>query len=73
MICEICGHETIDIHCKVRCMNCGAMMDCSDYVPKEKPDDGVSASTLGNHLRRIENGKDQRHAEGAKDPPGEEG
>ena len=72
LICEFCGHETIDLPCQVRCMNCGAIMDCSDYVPKEKPDDGDGASPLGNP-KEEQHGTDQRSAEASTDASGEEG
>lgn len=53
-------------------MNCGAIMDCSDYVPKEKPDDGDSASPLGNP-KEEQHGTDQRSAEASTDASGEKG
>lgn len=28
--CDICGVEMLDLHCKLRCDNCGFMRDCSD-------------------------------------------
>ncbi|MDT7949651.1 hypothetical protein [Thermoflexus sp.] len=28
--CEICGSPMVEIHCKLRCPNCGRMRDCSD-------------------------------------------
>jgi len=28
--CEICGFPMEEIHCKLRCPNCGRMRDCSD-------------------------------------------
>lgn len=28
--CEICSFETIKLHCKIICKNCGFMRDCSD-------------------------------------------
>lgn len=30
MTCEVCGHSTTYLHCKVRCFNCGHFLDCSD-------------------------------------------
>ena len=29
-LCDICGAEVLDLHCKLRCTNCGFMRDCSD-------------------------------------------
>ncbi len=31
-ICDRCGFEMIDLHCKVVCPNCGARWDCSDLT-----------------------------------------
>jgi len=28
--CEICGFPMEELHCKLRCPNCGRMRDCSD-------------------------------------------
>lgn len=28
--CEVCGHETYGLHCKILCPNCGYRRDCSD-------------------------------------------
>lgn len=28
--CDICGIVMLDLHCKLRCTNCGFMRDCSD-------------------------------------------
>lgn len=28
--CDICGTAMLDLHCKLRCTNCGFMRDCSD-------------------------------------------
>ncbi len=28
--CDICGNVMLDLHCKLRCTNCGFMRDCSD-------------------------------------------
>lgn len=28
--CDICGVSMLDLHCKLRCVNCGFMRDCSD-------------------------------------------
>ncbi|WP_376793209.1 hypothetical protein [Thermoflexus sp.] len=28
--CEVCGFPMEEIHCKLRCPNCGRMRDCSD-------------------------------------------
>lgn len=28
--CDICDTEMLDLHCKLRCTNCGFMRDCSD-------------------------------------------
>ncbi len=28
--CDICGTVMLDLHCKLRCTNCGFMRDCSD-------------------------------------------
>ena len=30
VICDLCGHPAIELHCKIRCLNCGYMRDCSD-------------------------------------------
>lgn len=30
IVCERCGHEMYDRHCKVVCPNCGYLRDCSD-------------------------------------------
>jgi len=30
LTCSICGDVTIKVHCKIRCLNCGFMRDCSD-------------------------------------------
>lgn len=30
VICDLCGHQAIELHCKIRCLNCGYMRDCSD-------------------------------------------
>jgi Zn finger protein HypA/HybF involved in hydrogenase expression len=30
LICEQCGHQTMSLHCKIRCPNCGHFLDCSD-------------------------------------------
>lgn len=29
-LCDICGAEVLDLHCKLRCTNCGFMRDCTD-------------------------------------------
>ncbi len=29
-ICDRCGFEMVEQHCKVVCLNCGARWDCSD-------------------------------------------
>jgi len=29
--CEICNKEMIEGHCKLLCLNCGFMWDCSDH------------------------------------------
>ncbi len=29
-VCDRCGFEMIEIHCKVICLNCGSRWDCSD-------------------------------------------
>ncbi len=29
-ICDRCGFEMVEIHCKVVCPNCGSRYDCSD-------------------------------------------
>jgi len=29
-ICDRCGTEMLDLHCKLRCTVCGFMRDCSD-------------------------------------------
>ncbi len=29
-ICDRCGHVLVDIHCRLRCFNCGYERDCSD-------------------------------------------
>ncbi|HKE00210.1 MAG TPA: hypothetical protein VKE69_04315 [Planctomycetota bacterium] len=29
-VCERCGTEMIEHHCKIRCPNCGYVRDCSD-------------------------------------------
>ncbi len=28
--CEICSSETLKLHCKIICNNCGFIRDCSD-------------------------------------------
>jgi hypothetical protein len=28
--CEVCGHPSLDRHCKIVCPKCGAIRDCSD-------------------------------------------
>ena len=28
--CDICSTVMLDLHCKLRCTNCGFMRDCSD-------------------------------------------
>ncbi len=28
--CDLCGAQMIGLHCKLRCINCGFMRDCSD-------------------------------------------
>lgn len=28
--CDICCNVMLDMHCKLRCTNCGFMRDCSD-------------------------------------------
>jgi hypothetical protein len=54
-------------------MNCGVIMDCSDYVPKEKPDDGDNASPLGNQPKEGQHGTDRKPDEAPTDASGEEG
>jgi hypothetical protein len=29
-ICDRCGSEMVEHHCKIRCPNCGYVRDCSD-------------------------------------------
>lgn len=29
-VCDLCGHEVVEVHCKLRCLNCGFTRDCSD-------------------------------------------
>mgnify|MGYP006160170211 FL=1 len=29
-VCDLCGTEMLDLHCKLRCPTCGFMRDCSD-------------------------------------------
>ena len=29
-LCEVCGSPMLDRHCKLVCLNCGYMRDCSD-------------------------------------------
>ncbi len=29
-LCEICDSETLKLHCKIICHNCGFIRDCSD-------------------------------------------
>lgn len=29
-MCDICGNVMLNLHCKLRCTNCGFMRDCSD-------------------------------------------
>jgi hypothetical protein len=29
-VCDLCGTEMLDLHCKLRCTTCGFMRDCSD-------------------------------------------
>lgn len=48
MICEICGFEMDAAMCKIRCRNCGATIDCSDYIPPEKKDENRQLRSLGN-------------------------
>ena len=31
ILCEICNSEMIERHCKIVCLNCGFMWDCSDH------------------------------------------
>lgn len=28
--CDLCGYRTLELHCKIRCLQCGATRDCSD-------------------------------------------
>jgi hypothetical protein len=28
--CDVCGTDMLDLHCKLRCVNCGFTRDCSD-------------------------------------------
>tara|TARA_X000001036_G_scaffold324122_1_gene302622 strand:- start:1075 stop:1203 length:129 start_codon:yes stop_codon:yes gene_type:complete len=28
--CIICGAKILDVHCKIKCQNCGYTRDCSD-------------------------------------------
>lgn len=28
--CELCGGPTVELHCKIICLNCGYKRDCSD-------------------------------------------
>lgn len=28
--CDLCGHEMLDLHCKLICERCGYKRDCSD-------------------------------------------
>ena len=30
LTCEICGARMVEQKCKIRCLNCGYMRDCSD-------------------------------------------
>jgi hypothetical protein len=29
-VCDICGASMTGLHCKLRCVNCGFIRDCSD-------------------------------------------
>ncbi|MEM7418043.1 MAG: hypothetical protein AAF389_21320 [Gemmatimonadota bacterium] len=29
-VCDLCGHEMLDLHCKLICERCGYKRDCSD-------------------------------------------
>ncbi len=29
-VCDLCGHEMVDLHCKLICKQCGYKRDCSD-------------------------------------------
>ncbi len=29
-VCELCGGPALERHCKIVCMNCGFVRDCSD-------------------------------------------
>ena len=31
ILCEICSTEMVERHCKLVCINCGFMWDCSDH------------------------------------------
>lgn len=28
--CDFCGHQMLDLHCKLKCERCGFVRDCSD-------------------------------------------
>ena len=28
--CDLCGGEVLELHCKIRCLNCGYTRDCTD-------------------------------------------
>jgi hypothetical protein len=28
--CDLCGHQMLELHCKLRCERCGMIRDCSD-------------------------------------------
>jgi len=28
--CDVCGGRTLELHCKIRCLECGYTRDCSD-------------------------------------------
>jgi hypothetical protein len=30
IVCDLCGYEVLALHCKLRCVQCGATRDCSD-------------------------------------------
>ena len=30
VLCDLCGYTALELHCKIHCLNCGYMRDCSD-------------------------------------------
>ena len=47
-LCDRCGFEMVEQHCKVVCPNCGSRWDCSDltiYTDETGPDYGVGVGS----------------------------